>query len=77
MNMSKKRKITDFFMDLMSYAASSITIIILVLVFGFVISTGKGTLSKEMLTQNYWSKNVLVNVDAACGNFVKPEGFEG
>lgn len=75
--MSKKRKITDFFMDLMSYAASSITIIILVLVFGFVISTGKGTLSKEMLTQNYWSKNVLVNVDAACGNFVKPEGFEG
>ena len=77
MNMSKKRKTTDFFMDLMSYAASSITIIILVLVFGFVISTGKGTLSKEMLTQNYWSKNVLVNVDAACGNFVKPEGFEG
>ena len=75
--MSKKRKTTDFFMDLMSYAASSITIIILVLVFGFVISTGKGTLSKEMLTQNYWSKNVLVNVDAACGNFVKPEGFEG
>ena len=77
MNMSKKRKITDFFMDLMSYAASSITIIILVLVFGFVISTGKGTLSKEMLTQNYWSKNVLENVDVACGNFVEPEGFEG
>ena len=77
MNMSNKRKVTDFFMDLMSYAASSITIIILVLVFGFVITTGKGTLSKEMLTQNYWSKNVLVNVDANCGNFVKPEGFEG
>lgn len=75
--MSNKRKVTDFFMDLMSYAASSITIIILVLVFGFVITTGKGTLSKEMLTQNYWSKNVLVNVDANCGNFVKPEGFEG
>lgn len=75
--MNTKRKLQDGFLNFLSYAASGITVLILVLVFGFVISTGKNTLSMDLLTRNYWSENILVNVNAKCESFVKPDNFSG
>lgn len=75
--MTRKRKFTDFFFDSLSYGSSLITVIILFMVFGFVINTGKGHLSLDVLSRNYWSENILVNVNSGCESFVRPEGFEG
>lgn len=75
--MTRKRKFYDALFNGVSIAASGFTVLILVMVFGFIVSTGKGMLSSDILLRNYWSENILVNIDAKCDEFIKPEGFEG
>lgn len=61
--MSKQRKIKDFLRKLATYTASSMSIIILLMIFAFVISQGKNALSLDMIKNDYWSKNYLISVE--------------
>lgn len=58
--MSKKRKITDAIYKTITYIASSISLIILIMIFSFVIIKGKDSLSIDMIKNDYWSQNYLV-----------------
>lgn len=58
--MSKKRKITDAIYKTITYIASSISLIILIMIFSFVIIEGKDSLSIDMIKNDYWSQNFLV-----------------
>lgn len=58
--MTKKRKIIDFLHNAVTYVASSLALIILVVIFGFVFLTGKDTVSIEMIRNDYWSQNHLI-----------------
>lgn len=57
--MSKKRKITDAIYKTITYIASSISLIILIMIFSFVIIKGKDSLSIDMIKNDYWSQNYL------------------
>lgn len=59
--MTNKRKLKDQIRNSITYLASSISIIILIMIFGFVIITGKDALSLDMLKNDYWSQNYLVD----------------
>lgn len=65
--MSKNRQVKDILRKLITYLASSVSIIILLVVFSFIFIKGKNTLSFDMIKDNYWSDNYLVtfskNVD--------------
>lgn len=60
--MSQKRKIKDILRKIATYTASSMSIIILLMIFIFVISQGKNALSLDMIKNDYWSKNYLITV---------------
>ena len=75
--MDRKRKIKDTMLNGLTYLASSVSVIVLVLVFGFILQKGLKTLSLEMLTNDYWSKNVLVDVNSQCGSFTSPSSVDG
>lgn len=59
--MTKARRRKDFFLNFITYFASSISVVILLAIFSFVIITGKDSLNLQMLTSNYWSENYLVS----------------
>lgn len=61
--MTKRRKIIDGIYNAITMLASGTTVIALVLIFGFVAIRGVGTLSFDMLTNNYWSQNYLVHFE--------------
>ncbi len=61
--MTKKRRIKDFLANIVTYIASSTSIVILVMIFGFIFITGNSTLSLEMITSDYWSQNHLVGFE--------------
>ena len=58
--MNKGRQRSDLIKNILTYAASSVSLIILVLIFSFIFIKGKDTLSVDMIKNNYWSKNYLV-----------------
>lgn len=67
------RKFKDIFLQAITYGSSLITLIILSLILGFVIIQGKDTLNLEMLTQDYWSENLLVDWEVSnAQEFDKP-----
>lgn len=75
--MTKARRIKDGIANAFTYLASSMTLIILVAIFAFVVIRGKGSLSLEMLTNNYWSKNYLVEwTGGDSGSFTRPEHLD-
>lgn len=58
--MKSARKRFDFITKTITYIASSFSVIILLLILGFIFSRGSSALSWDMLTGNYWSTNYLV-----------------
>lgn len=58
--MTKKRKIIDQISNILTYVASSVSLIILLSIFSFVVIKGKDSLSLDMLRNDYWSQNYLV-----------------
>lgn len=71
--MSKKRVLQDRFKQGLIYLASSISVLVLVFLFGFIFSKGKGNLNFKMLTQDYWSQNLLIHFeDGQAQNFELP-----
>lgn len=72
--MTQSRKIKDGIANFFTYLASSATFLILIAIFAFVIATGKDTLSMEMLRNDYWSQNYLVEwTDQTQQTFTKPD----
>lgn len=59
--MTKKRKFKDILYNTMTYLASSVSVIILVLIISFVVVKGKDSLSFDMIRNDYWSQNYLVS----------------
>lgn len=71
--MSKKRIWIDRIYQSAVYIASSFSILVLVFLFGFIFSKGKNNLNFEMLTQNYWSENLLIEFnEGGAQNFEAP-----
>ena len=75
--MNHKRRFNDGILNSLTYMSSIITVSILFVVFGFIVSRGVSTLSVDMLRNDYWSQNILVDVNAGCGEFVEPESYSG
>ena len=75
--MNKKRRFNDGVLNSLTYISSIITVSILFVVFGFIVSKGASTLSIDMLRNDYWSQNILVDVNAGCGEFVEPDSYSG
>lgn len=72
--MTPIRKLKDGLLQALTYIASSMTLIVLVMIFGFIVIQGKGSLSLEMLTNNYWSQNNLVKWnDGSSGTYARPQ----
>lgn len=63
--MTSKRKFKDGLLQLLTYLASSTTLIILVMIFGYIVIQGRYSLSFDMLTNDYWSQNYLVTFENA------------
>ena len=72
--MTPKRKFKDGILKAVTYIASSTTLILLVMIFGYIIVQGKGSLSLDMLRNDYWSQNYLVEwQNGQSSTFEKPE----
>ncbi|MEG0958421.1 MAG: phosphate ABC transporter permease PstA [Erysipelotrichaceae bacterium] len=63
MNKNIKRKRIDYFLNAITYLSSSIFVLILIAIFYFVFSKGGSLLSWDLLKDDYWSKNYLVDVE--------------
>lgn len=75
--MTRKRKFKDGILNAMTYLASGISVLVLIAVFGFVVYKGKDTLSWEMLRNNYWSQNYLVEfTQTEPGTFTRPDSLD-
>lgn len=59
--MSKKRKFKDFIYNVLTYCASSVSILLLLTLVSFLVVMGKDSLSLDMIRNDYWSNNHLVN----------------
>lgn len=68
------RHTKDKILKAMTIFASSISVVVLMMIFYFVFSKGMGSLSFEMLKQDYWSQNVLVKVQQS-GKYQNPGNF--
>ena len=75
--MNPKRKFKDGFFNSLTFGSAAITVMILLLVFSFIFSKGLGTLSFDMLINDYWSTNTLIKLEGGCGEFEKPEVYTG
>lgn len=74
--MTPKRKFKDGILKAITYIASSTTLILLVMIFGYIIVQGKGSLSLDMLRNDYWSQNYLVEwQNGQSSTFEKPENL--
>lgn len=45
-----------------TYSAALVSLIVLVMIFGYIIAQGRNTLSIDMLRNDYWSQNYLVTL---------------
>ncbi len=71
--MTKRRKISDFMANAMTYFASFISILMLVWIFFYIFSTGMKSFDFKMLTTNYWSTNYKIEFESPdAGSFEKP-----
>ncbi|MEG2572614.1 MAG: phosphate ABC transporter, permease protein PstA, partial [Erysipelotrichaceae bacterium] len=60
--LTMKRKNKDRFLNIITYLSSSLFILILIAIFYFVFSKGGSLLSWDLLKDDYWSKNYLIDV---------------
>ncbi|MEG0291036.1 MAG: phosphate ABC transporter, permease protein PstA, partial [Erysipelotrichaceae bacterium] len=72
--LTMKRKNKDCFLNIITYLSSSLFILILIAIFYFVFSKGGSLLSWDLLKDDYWSKNYLIDVQqVSTTDFVKPD----
>lgn len=55
--MSHKKNYQDKIRQIITYLASSVSLIILIMIFSFIFIKGKNTLSFDMIRNDYWSEN--------------------
>ncbi|HHU07474.1 MAG TPA: phosphate ABC transporter permease PstA [Clostridiaceae bacterium] len=71
MNRARRRK--DFFRTAGTWASAGLSVLVLISVFVFVFSRGISTFSFDMLTDNYWATNYLLDIENGEANdFVPP-----
>lgn len=74
----KRRKRKDDLLQGLTYASSSISVLVLLALFVFIFMKGSALLSLDLLKQDYWSKNFLVQAmpqQTAQVKFQRPEGL--
>ncbi|TFG81339.1 MAG: hypothetical protein E4G74_04325, partial [Erysipelotrichales bacterium] len=59
------RKLSDAIYNGITYLSSTISVILLLLIFSFIFSRGASTLSWKMFTNDYWSQNYLLAIPAS------------
>lgn len=72
----KRRGYSDKILNGFTYAASGLAVFVLVSIFIFIFSKGSSLLNFDLLTNDYWSKNYIVEVPVeqrTAGNFTKPD----
>jgi phosphate transport system permease protein len=68
------RKRSDNIYNGITYLSSSISVIMLLLIFGFIFSRGASTLSLKMFTNDYWSQNYALSIPATqSASFTDPK----
>lgn len=76
MKQASKRKLHDSFLQSITYGFSLIAFIVLSMIFLFIFSKGSSLLSFDLLKNDYWSKNYLLEVNQEVNhtdNFTKPD----
>lgn len=61
--MNKRNRVIDKIYKILIYLSSSLVVLVLVSLLGFIFIKGKNNLSFQMLTQDYWSKNNLITFE--------------
>ena len=75
--MNPKRKFKDRMLNTLTFSSAAITLAILLMVFTFIFSKGMGSLSIDMMKDDYWSQSTLIKIEGSCGAFGKPENYDG
>ncbi|MDP2424993.1 MAG: phosphate ABC transporter permease PstA [Candidatus Izemoplasmatales bacterium] len=60
----KKRKLSDGFMQALTYLSSTVSLVTLLLIFGFIISKGSSFLNLNLITENYESQGFVADLYA-------------
>lgn len=70
---NKKRAIYDGFLQTITYVFSGISVFVLIALFIFVFQKGSGLINLDLLKNDYWSQNYLVETTTKeAGNFERP-----
>lgn len=75
--MKKNIKRKDTILNTITYFASGISVFVLGAVLWFLFSNGFSTLNWNLITNNYWSQNLLGTVDKQAGNYELTQEIEG
>ncbi|MGB7594306.1 MAG: phosphate ABC transporter, permease protein PstA, partial [Erysipelotrichaceae bacterium] len=68
------RKLSDALYNGITYLSSGISVIMLLLIFGFIFSRGASTLSWKMFTNDYWAQNYALSIPASqTASFADPK----
>lgn len=59
----KRNKISDIFLNWITWLTSSIGIVILVLIYVFIFSNGSSLINKDFIFNDYWSKTSYVSIN--------------
>lgn len=73
----RRKNLKDQFLKGITYFSSGTAVVLLILIFGFIFSNGFKSLSFDMLSNDYWSSNLLVEVQSGCHTFEKPNNVKG
>ena len=60
--MSNKRKISDFFLQTVTYGSAVFSLVILTVIVIYVFSNGTKLLNKDLITNNYLAVNYIAEV---------------
>lgn len=75
--MKKKVKAKDTFLNSITYFASGVSVLVLGAVLWFLFSQGFSTLNWDLIKNNYWSQNLLGNVEKQAGDYPLTQEVEG
>ena len=69
------RFVKDKILNGITILFSSISVIVLTLIFGFILQKGLSSLNLDMMQRDYWSKNEMVKIHQS-GSFENPGDFD-
>lgn len=75
--MKNNRKRNDMLLNGITYIASAISVLVLGAVLWFLIAKGASTLNLDLITNNYWSQNLLGTVEKQPGDYPLTQEVDG